>query len=95
MDRVAFEDALKASEDRFNAMMPEMELGSTRSFTGKPDEMGGTDHDVEGIAGLGVAVAAADLAGGDRAVDFECIHRRAGSRCHKAPQSAGTPSKQA
>ena len=58
MDRVAFEDALKAYEDRFNAMMPEMELGSTRSFTGKPDEMGGTDHDVEGIAGLGVAVAA-------------------------------------
>lgn len=34
------------------------ELGSTRSFTGKPVEMGGTDYDREGIAGLGVAVAA-------------------------------------
>ena len=46
-------------------MMPEMEptirdseLGSTRCFTGKPVEMGGTDYDVEGIAGLGVSVAA-------------------------------------
>ena len=65
MDRVAFEDALKAYEDRFNSMMPEMEptirdseLGSTRCFTGKPVEMGGTDYDVEGIAGLGVSVAA-------------------------------------
>ncbi len=34
------------------------ELGSTRSFTGKPVDMGGTDYDVEGVAGLGVAVAA-------------------------------------
>ncbi len=34
------------------------ELGSTRSFTGKPLEMGGTDYDREGIAGLGVATAA-------------------------------------
>lgn len=34
------------------------ELGSTRSFTGKPLEMGGTDYDREGIAGLGVAEAA-------------------------------------
>ncbi|MDG2200655.1 MAG: Glu/Leu/Phe/Val dehydrogenase dimerization domain-containing protein [Phycisphaerales bacterium] len=34
------------------------ELDSTRCFTGKPVEMGGTDYDVEGIAGLGVAVAA-------------------------------------
>lgn len=32
-------------------------LKSTRSFTGKPVEMGGTDYDKEGIAGLGVAVA--------------------------------------
>lgn len=36
-------------------------LGSTRSFTGKPVEMGGTDYDREGIAGLGVAEAAANL----------------------------------
>lgn len=34
------------------------ELGSTRSFTGKPLDMGGTDYDREGIAGLGVAQAA-------------------------------------
>lgn len=34
------------------------ELNSTRSFTGKPRAMGGTDYDKEGIAGLGVAVAA-------------------------------------
>lgn len=34
------------------------ELKSTRSFTGKPLHMGGTDYDREGIAGLGVAVAA-------------------------------------
>jgi glutamate dehydrogenase (NAD(P)+) len=34
------------------------ELKSTNSFTGKPKEMGGTDYDREGIAGLGVAVAA-------------------------------------
>jgi glutamate dehydrogenase (NAD(P)+) len=33
------------------------ELRSTRSFTGKPLNMGGTDYDREGIAGLGVAVA--------------------------------------
>ncbi|MDP7086800.1 MAG: Glu/Leu/Phe/Val dehydrogenase dimerization domain-containing protein [Phycisphaerales bacterium] len=37
------------------------ELGSTRGFTGKPIEMGGTDYDHEGIAGLGVAVAGATL----------------------------------
>ena len=50
------------------AMEPEMELtvrdpelGSTTCFTGKPVEMGGTDYDVEGIAGLGVAVAARTL----------------------------------
>lgn len=34
------------------------ELQSTRSFTGKPVSMGGTDYDREGIAGLGVSVAA-------------------------------------
>jgi glutamate dehydrogenase (NAD(P)+) len=34
------------------------ELGSTRCFTGKPLHLGGTDYDREGIAGLGVAVAA-------------------------------------
>lgn len=34
------------------------ELGSRRSFTGKPLSMGGTDYDREGIAGLGVATAA-------------------------------------
>jgi glutamate dehydrogenase (NAD(P)+) len=33
------------------------ELKSTRCFTGKPLDMGGTDYDREGIAGLGVAVA--------------------------------------
>jgi len=37
------------------------ELGSNGSFTGKPVEMGGTDYDQEGIAGLGVAVAARTL----------------------------------
>ena len=34
------------------------ELKSTRCFTGKPLHMGGTDYDREGIAGLGVAIAA-------------------------------------
>ncbi len=37
------------------------ELNSTRCFTGKPLEMGGTDYDREGIAGLGVAIAAKTL----------------------------------
>jgi len=37
------------------------ELGSTTCFTGKTVEMGGTDYDSEGIAGLGVAVAGATL----------------------------------
>lgn len=37
------------------------ELGTTGSFTGKPVDMGGTDYDREGIAGLGVAVAARTL----------------------------------
>lgn len=37
------------------------ELKSTRSFTGKPVEMGGTDYDREGHAGLGVATAARAL----------------------------------
>jgi glutamate dehydrogenase (NAD(P)+) len=34
------------------------ELDTTRCFTGKPVEQGGTDYDAEGIAGLGVATAA-------------------------------------
>jgi glutamate dehydrogenase (NAD(P)+) len=34
------------------------ELKSTRCFTGKPLDMGGTDYDREGIAGLGVSVSA-------------------------------------
>jgi glutamate dehydrogenase (NAD(P)+) len=34
------------------------ELGSTRCFTGKPLDMGGTDYDREGVAGLGVSVGA-------------------------------------
>jgi glutamate dehydrogenase (NAD(P)+) len=34
------------------------ELNSRRCFTGKPLDMGGTDYDKEGIAGLGVATAA-------------------------------------
>lgn len=37
------------------------ELGTVNSFTGKPVEMGGTAYDKEGIAGLGVAVAARTL----------------------------------
>lgn len=37
------------------------ELGSPHSFTGKPAELGGTDYDREGIAGLGVAAAARTL----------------------------------
>jgi glutamate dehydrogenase (NAD(P)+) len=37
------------------------ELKSTRSFTGKPLDMGGTDYDREGIAGLGVAVAGSTM----------------------------------
>jgi len=37
------------------------ELKSRRSFTGKPLDMGGTDYDREGIAGLGVAVAGATM----------------------------------
>ena len=37
------------------------ELKSTTCFTGKPIDMGGTDYDREGIAGLGVAVAARAL----------------------------------
>lgn len=36
-------------------------LGSGKSFTGKPVDMGGTDYDREGIAGLGVAVAGRTL----------------------------------
>jgi glutamate dehydrogenase (NAD(P)+) len=37
------------------------ELKSTRCFTGKPLNMGGTDYDREGIAGLGVATAGRTL----------------------------------
>lgn len=37
------------------------ELGSLKSFTGKPISMGGSDYDNEGIAGLGVVVAASKL----------------------------------
>jgi glutamate dehydrogenase (NAD(P)+) len=37
------------------------ELQSTRCFTGKPLQLGGTDYDREGIAGLGVAVAASTM----------------------------------
>ncbi|MEM7217318.1 MAG: Glu/Leu/Phe/Val dehydrogenase dimerization domain-containing protein [Pseudomonadota bacterium] len=37
------------------------ELGTHRSFTGKPVHMGGSDYDAEGIAGLGVATAAQTL----------------------------------
>lgn len=33
-------------------------LGSGKNFTGKPPHLGGTDYDREGVAGLGVAVAA-------------------------------------
>ncbi len=36
-------------------------LNSTRSFTGKPVNLGGTDYDREGIAGLGVAESAQTL----------------------------------
>lgn len=36
-------------------------LKSTKSFTGKPASMGGTDYDREGIAGLGVAESATAL----------------------------------
>lgn len=41
-----------------NALWACDQLKSTRCFTGKPVEMGGTNYDIEGIAGLGVAVAA-------------------------------------
>jgi glutamate dehydrogenase (NAD(P)+) len=37
------------------------ELGRSDIFTGKPLAMGGTNYDQEGIAGLGVAIAAATL----------------------------------
>lgn len=42
----------------YNALWACDELGNMRCFTGKPIDMGGTDYDKEGIAGLGVAVAA-------------------------------------
>jgi glutamate dehydrogenase (NAD(P)+) len=44
-----------------NAIWACDQLKSARCFTGKPVEMGGTDYDREGIAGLGVAVAGRTL----------------------------------
>lgn len=44
-----------------NALWTMEQLGSGRSFTGKPLEHGGTDYDKIGIAGLGVAVAGRTL----------------------------------
>lgn len=44
-----------------NALWTIDELGSGKSFTGKPVDMGGTDYDKIGIAGLGVAVAGKTL----------------------------------
>lgn len=41
----------------YNAIWACDELGSGKSFTGKPLNMGGTDYDRIGIAGLGVATA--------------------------------------
>lgn len=41
-----------------NAVWACEELESRKSFTGKPLDMGGTDYDREGVAGLGVATAA-------------------------------------
>jgi glutamate dehydrogenase (NAD(P)+) len=41
-----------------NAIWACDQLKTLRCFTGKPLEMGGTDYDREGIAGLGVSVAA-------------------------------------
>lgn len=45
----------------YNAKWACDELGSFKSFTGKPVEDGGTDYDKQGIAGLGVAAAAKTL----------------------------------
>lgn len=42
----------------FNAQWACDELQSFNSFTGKPLDMGGTNYESEGIAGMGVAVAA-------------------------------------
>lgn len=44
-----------------NALWTIDELGSGKSFTGKPVDLGGTDYDKIGIAGLGVAVAGKTL----------------------------------
>jgi glutamate dehydrogenase/leucine dehydrogenase len=44
-----------------NAIWACEETASLNSFTGKPLEMGGTNYDIEGIAGLGVAHAAETL----------------------------------
>ena len=45
----------------YNAIWACDELKTHKCFTGKPVDMGGTDYDREGIAGLGVAVAARTL----------------------------------
>lgn len=44
-----------------NALWTIEELGSGKSFTGKPVDLGGTDYDRIGIAGFGVAVAGRTL----------------------------------
>ena len=44
-----------------NALWTIDELGDGKSFTGKPVDLGGTDYDRIGIAGLGVAVAGKTL----------------------------------
>lgn len=44
-----------------NAIWTVEQLGSGKSFTGKPLDMGGTDYDKIGIAGYGVAVAGKTL----------------------------------
>ena len=44
-----------------NALWTIEELGSGKSFTGKPLDKGGTDYDKIGIAGLGVAIAGKTL----------------------------------
>ena len=44
-----------------NALWTIEQLGNGRSFTGKPLDLGGTDYDKIGIAGLGVAVAGRTL----------------------------------
>ena len=64
-------------------------IGSPRSFTGKPVEMGGTDYDNEGIAGLGVATAA-ERHGHGRQVGPRSGVRRPGRRRDRVGASAVT-----